>query len=98
MKVYIVTEAQYVPCSRVTSSDIYPYAEVFASYEKARDALRKSMREVVNASYEGKVLDGDDVPDIDNILDEILETEYNDYWYWDADDRSAVWRIIEAEV
>ena len=55
------------------------------------------MRDVVNACYEG--LDDDECPDIDDILDEILDNDSTpDRWSWSASDRDVVWRIVELEV
>ena len=97
-KLFAIVEAQNINCgSRNPCDDLYPWASVYRSYDGARDALREQMREVVNACYEG--LD-DDVPNIDDILDQIFEdgNEECRQWFWNGDDRSVLWRIIEVEV
>lgn len=95
---YAIVEAQNIhndsnnPCE-----DLLPHVTVYSSHEAARDALREVMRDVVNACYEG--LDDDECPDIDEILDEILDDDSTpDRWSWSAVDRDVVWRIEEIEV
>lgn len=95
---YAIVEAQNIhndsnnPCD-----DILPYAALYKSHEAARDALREEMREVVNACYEG--LDDDECPNIDDILDEILDDDSTpDRWSWSASDRDVVWRIVELDI
>ena len=95
---YAIVEAQNIhndspdPCD-----DLLPYAALYKSHEAARDALREQMRDVVNACYEG--LDDDECPNIDDILDEILDNDSTpDRWSWSASDRDVVWRIVELDV
>lgn len=97
MKVYMIAEAQSIAQgSRNPCDDIFAYATAYPSHEAARDALREVMREVVNAAYE--YCEEDEVPDVDDVLDGILDTENHDCWTWNGTDRSVVWNIVESEV
>ena len=79
-KLYAIVEAQNIHNdSRNPCDDLLPHVTVYSSPDAARDALREQMREIVNASYEGRV--DDDCPDIDDVLDSILENDsIADWW------------------
>lgn len=97
MKVYTIVEAQYISndCCR-RSEDLSAYATVYPTRAAALANIRNVARSVVEASYEG--LDEDEMPDIESILDEIFASTSETQWWWDADDRSVTWRIIEADL
>jgi len=97
MKVYMIAEAQYISndCCR-DSRDLTAYATVYPTRKAALADIRNVARSVVEACYDG--LDEDEMPDIEGILDEIFASTSETQWWWDADDRSVTWRIVEANL
>lgn len=97
MKVYMIAEAQYISndCCR-SSEHLAAYATVYPTRTAALANIRNVVRSVVEANYEG--LDKDEMPDIEGILDEIFASTNEWQWWWDADDRSVTWMIVEASL
>jgi len=97
--VYLVVESLKISGDRIDDwRDLYAFATAHASKEEAVKELEKRIKEVIEESYEGLDPDDEDYPEIDAIVNEILDDGADDNYHWDATDRIAIWRIIERRV
>lgn len=91
--IYVVAEAQNIPDNGTVP---YAYATVYPTKAAAKRGLRKMVKDIVQANYEGN--DDIEASDINDEVNSIIQSGDGTNWYWEANDRSAVWRILEVDI